>query len=295
MVSSDTVASVTEWLWCGARDQASSPEQELKGGHMGGDLSDIDAVARTACGVTALRATGHDLGPSGQTEDFTRLMGPEVAVRAHLFDDYLRAVMDCGHRQVVLLASGMDSRPSRLNWLTDAAVFDLDQGPVPSSKSQVIKTQGTTGTRRRVKADLRDDGPARLRAASFGHTQSDRLAGRRHPVRDGRARGRIAAGHYERTRRARQCSCVRPPPGRGSPCAATDGMGPSLTGLWRTGPTDPDAWLSRHGRQHRLHELADVTTDVDRDVHAAYSPGAQVEEQSWLATAHRPGDYRSAH
>ena len=43
-------------------------------------------------------------------------MGNYQAVRTHFFDSYFTAAVDAGIRQIVILASGLDSRAFRLPW-----------------------------------------------------------------------------------------------------------------------------------------------------------------------------------
>ncbi len=53
-----------------------------------------------------------------------------IAVRTKYFDDYLLAAVDAGVRQVVILASGLDSRAYRLQWPADTVVYEVDQPQV---------------------------------------------------------------------------------------------------------------------------------------------------------------------
>ncbi len=50
-----------------------------------------------------------------------------VAVRTKYFDSYLLAAVAAGVRQVVILASGLDSRAYRLEWPVGTVVYELDQ------------------------------------------------------------------------------------------------------------------------------------------------------------------------
>ncbi|MFD9293272.1 class I SAM-dependent methyltransferase [Streptomyces sp. NPDC060030] len=278
-------------------------------------LPDIDAVGRTAFAVAALRAAehrsanplftdpyaehflqaaGHELEPSAQTAEFTDIMATQVAVRTRLFDDYLLAATERGVRQVVLLASGMDSRPWRLNWPIGTEVFDLDQGPVLNFKSQVMSTQDTPKTRRTVQADLRDDWTACLRAAGFDRTEPTAwlAEGILYALEERDAEILLATlSEHSATGSTLAFDHFQVGP---SLRAATDRMGPGLTRLWQTGPRDPAAWLARHGWQHHLLELADVAAGFDRTPHPAYNVDTRAEGHSWLVTAQR-SDYEHAH
>ncbi|WP_304118624.1 class I SAM-dependent methyltransferase [Mycolicibacterium bacteremicum] len=96
-------------------------------------------------------------------------MGNYQAVRTRFFDDYFA---EAGLRQVVILASGLDSRAYRLPWPAGTTVFEIDQPKVLEFKQQVLTEHGVqpTATRREVAVDLRQDWPAALRAAGFDDT-----------------------------------------------------------------------------------------------------------------------------
>lgn len=91
------------------------------------------------------------------------------AVRTHFFDEYFtRAVRD-GVRQIVILASGLDSRAYRLDWPPDTHVFEIDQPKVLAYKTATLQAHGAVPKARRhaVPVDLRDDWPAALVDADF--------------------------------------------------------------------------------------------------------------------------------
>ena len=66
------------------------------------------------------------------------------AVRTHFFDEYFHAAMRAGIRQVVILASGLDSRAYRLDWPAGTTVFEIDQPKVLEYKTSTLD-----GARRR--------------------------------------------------------------------------------------------------------------------------------------------------
>jgi methyltransferase (TIGR00027 family) len=92
-----------------------------------------------------------------------------MAVRTKYFDDYLINATDAGVRQVVILASGLDSRAYRLPWPAETVVYELDQPQVIEFKTTTLAGIGAepTATRRTVPIDLRQDWPAALRAAGL--------------------------------------------------------------------------------------------------------------------------------
>jgi methyltransferase (TIGR00027 family) len=75
-------------------------------------------------------------------------------------------------RQVVILASGLDSRAFRLPWPDGAVVYELDQPDVIEFKTRTLTAIGAhpTATRRTIGIDLRGDWPAALRDAGFEPT-----------------------------------------------------------------------------------------------------------------------------
>lgn len=275
----------------------------------------IDAIGRTAFMVAALRAAEHrnpdglftdpyaahflraagtdpdtDEDPQGSGPGFAALMRTQAVVRTRFFDDQLRAASGQGCRQVVLVASGMDSRPWRLAWPAGTEVFEIDQEPVLRFKDEVMNGRGpAAATRHPVAVDLREDWAPALRAAGFAPdrptawlvegvlysldaTAADRLLAT--VTRLSAPGSTLALDHFE----------VGP-----SLRAATDRISPDLTRLWRPGPADPADWLHRHGWRPDVHELADVAAGFGRAVHPAYAAGPQAEGRSWLATATRIG------
>lgn len=91
------------------------------------------------------------------------------AVRTHFFDAFFAAAVDAGIRQIVILASGLDSRAYRLDWPAGTTVFEIDQPKVLEFKEQVLTEHDARPKtdRRTVAVDLREDWPAALRRAGF--------------------------------------------------------------------------------------------------------------------------------
>lgn len=129
---------------------------EGAGGGVWGLMMDEDWVARAV-----------EIDPEGAAI-FTH-MGNYQAVRTRFFDDFFAAAGDSGIRQVVILASGLDSRAYRLAWPAGTTVFEIDQPKVLEYKASVLAEHGvqTTATRREVAIDLRQDWPKALRDAGF--------------------------------------------------------------------------------------------------------------------------------
>jgi methyltransferase (TIGR00027 family) len=92
-----------------------------------------------------------------------------MAVRTKYFDDYFIDATGTGIRQVVILASGLDSRAYRLPWPPGTVVYEIDQPRVIEFKTQTLAGIGAepTATRHTVPIDLRADWPAALHAAGL--------------------------------------------------------------------------------------------------------------------------------
>ena len=91
------------------------------------------------------------------------------AVRTHFFDAYFTEAAAAGIRQVVILASGLDSRAYRLDWPAGTTVYEIDQPKVLEYKSATLAAHGATPSadRHEVAIDLRQDWPAALIAEGF--------------------------------------------------------------------------------------------------------------------------------
>lgn len=95
------------------------------------------------------------------------------AVRTHFFDAYFRGASDAGIRQIVILASGLDSRAYRLEWPAGTRVYEIDQPKVLEYKAETLARHGAqpSADRLEVPIDLRQDWPAALKAQGFDPSQ----------------------------------------------------------------------------------------------------------------------------
>ena len=97
------------------------------------------------------------------------------AVRTHYFDAYFAEATGtaAGIRQVVILATGLDSRAFRLDWPAGTTVYEIDQPQVVAYKTATLESAGAmpTAERRTVRVDLRDDWAAALTSAGFDPSQ----------------------------------------------------------------------------------------------------------------------------
>ncbi|MBO0882861.1 MAG: class I SAM-dependent methyltransferase [Mycobacterium sp.] len=91
------------------------------------------------------------------------------AVRTHFFDEFFADALAGQIRQVVILASGLDSRAFRLHWPAGTTVYEIDQPKVLAYKSGTLAAHGVvpSADRREVPIDLRQDWPAALRGEGF--------------------------------------------------------------------------------------------------------------------------------
>jgi methyltransferase (TIGR00027 family) len=96
-------------------------------------------------------------------------MSSYQAVRTHFFDEFFTAATSAGVRQVVILASGLDSRAYRLDWPAGTTVYEIDQPKVLEYKSSKLADNAVrpTALLRHVAIDLRHDWPNALRQAGF--------------------------------------------------------------------------------------------------------------------------------
>jgi methyltransferase (TIGR00027 family) len=100
-------------------------------------------------------------------------MGSYQAVRTHFFDEYFTDAANAGIRQIVILASGLDSRAYRIEWPAGTTVFEIDQPKVLQYKAETLAAHGAqpSAQRREVAIDLRQDWPKALREAGFDDGQ----------------------------------------------------------------------------------------------------------------------------
>jgi methyltransferase (TIGR00027 family) len=89
------------------------------------------------------------------------------AVRTHFFDAFFTDGGAAGIRQIVILASGLDSRAYRLEWPAGTTVYEIDQPKVLEYKSATLAAVRPSAVRREVPMDLRFDWPTALREKGF--------------------------------------------------------------------------------------------------------------------------------
>jgi methyltransferase (TIGR00027 family) len=119
-------------------------------------------------------ATG-DLRPEDLDSDSPGMqrMTDNMAVRTKFFDEFFLDATAAGIRQVVILASGLDSRAYRLAWPAGTTVYEIDQPEVIEFKTTTLAQAGAepSAKRRTVAIDLRYDWPSALIEEGFDPKQ----------------------------------------------------------------------------------------------------------------------------
>jgi methyltransferase (TIGR00027 family) len=122
-------------------------------------------VRAVGVGLITRLATG-EMAPAG-------LVGPVAIdgakIRTKFYDEFFLDATAAGITQVVILASGLDSRAYRLPWPSGTVVYEIDQPQVIDFKTRTLAELGTVprADLRVVAVDLRDDWAAPLRTAGF--------------------------------------------------------------------------------------------------------------------------------
>lgn len=76
-----------------------------------------------------------------------------VAVRTHFFDDFLLSQSKKAN-QIVILASGMDTRAYRLPWSSETKIYELDQAQVMEAKKAILANATPKSQHYAISADL---------------------------------------------------------------------------------------------------------------------------------------------
>jgi methyltransferase (TIGR00027 family) len=108
----------------------------------------------------------------GDDPVMTRIMGV-LATHTRFLDEFLAAAGRAGIRQVVILASGLDTRPYRLWWPPGTTVYEIDRPEVLDFKTYVLRGLGAKLTTNHcaVGIDLRQDWLPALRRVGFDAAQ----------------------------------------------------------------------------------------------------------------------------
>lgn len=126
-----------------------------------------EAIVR-AVGVAEINAVLD--GPQDpEAEAISQSIAELNAVRTIFYDEFLATACDAGLRQIVIIASGLDTRGYRLVWPSGTTVFEVDEPNVLEFKRSVLDGAGAEPSARlhRVAVDLRDDWLTALLSDSF--------------------------------------------------------------------------------------------------------------------------------
>lgn len=183
-----------------------------------------------------------------------------IVIRTRFFDDYLLDAVGRGTRQLVILASGLDTRAYRLEWPVGVRVIELDLPEMRDFKQRVLDEQMATPRcdHRIVAADLRGDWIAPLAEAGWraseptawlmegllNYLTEDEAARLLATVTEVSAVGsRIAFEVDEFDARERALAV------------------PAMAGyakLWKGGLPDAPGWLAVHGWRLDSHDRAEI-------------------------------------
>lgn len=116
-----------------------------------------------------VRLVNGEIAAGGNTEFDPQRMAQGMACRTRFYDQFFLEATRSGIGQVVILASGLDSRAYRLPWPTGTVVYEVDMPEVIEFKTLTLGDLGAepTAERRTVGIDLRDDWASALQAAGF--------------------------------------------------------------------------------------------------------------------------------
>ncbi len=198
-----------------------------------------------------------------------------IIIRTRFYDDYLLGACAAGHRQVVLLAAGLDTRAYRLPWPDGVHLFELDLPQVLAFKDRVLDGEGAVARcarRTALPVDLRDDWPARLTSAGLDPAARTAwlvegllayLTAEESALLLTRVGSLSAAGSTVSFERNNAATVIA----QGD---RTDIE--AYASLWKGGlGEDPAGWLDRNGWRAEVHELVDVAASYDRPVPGALS------------------------
>ncbi|WP_261567669.1 SAM-dependent methyltransferase [Frankia gtarii] len=109
--------------------------------------------------VEAAGGTGAVTGPAAVFLHFLDVVDSHGVHRTRFFDDYLIRAAGEGHRQLVLLAAGLDTRAYRLSLPASTRLFEVDLPEMVTFKQTVLDARHATAQTKRitVPADLAGD------------------------------------------------------------------------------------------------------------------------------------------
>jgi methyltransferase (TIGR00027 family) len=120
-----------------------------------------------------VRLVNGQIPVGGDSEFDPQRMARGMGCRTRFYDEFFLEATRSGIGQVVILASGLDSRAYRLPWPAGTVVYEVDMPEVIEFKTLTLRELGAepTAERRTVAIDLRDDWATALREAGFDPQQ----------------------------------------------------------------------------------------------------------------------------
>lgn len=205
---------------------------------------------------------------------------PYVIVRTRFFDDFL---VDKQASQVVILASGMDTRAFRLPWLTGTKVYELDQSEVLDYKESVLKDILPTCQRYAIAADL---------TQPWSHLLLDR--GYQHDIPSvWLIEGLLMYLDVSQVHTLLKTVSQLTAPGSwlGLDLINTQGIksatGTNFQGYWRSGFDNPEALLASYGWTANVVQPGDEGAHFGRYTHPLPSRDVPNVERVFLVTANK--------
>jgi len=224
-------------------------------------------------------AYADDVTRSDAAREVGARIAVQVVIRTRFYDDYLLAATADGIRQVVLLASGLDTRAFRLPWPDGTRLFEVDLPEMLAFKEGVLGNAGATPACSRTAsvADLTGDWPPTLTQAGFDPTQptawliegllvyltSDDAARLLDAVGELSAPGsRLSSEQGRGAKQLAEIAAVR---------SATGGS--EAVALWQGGIEDLPSWLETRNWSVEQHDLGDLARAYGRPVTGETSSG----------------------
>lgn len=189
----------------------------------------------------------------------------QAVIRTRFFDDYLLGAAGSGVRQVVLVASGLDTRAYRLAWPDGVRLFEVDLPEVLAFKRRVLRRQGAVARceRRIVPADLREDWAAAVIEAGLRPDEPtawllEGLLIYLSAEEVVHLLGTITGLSAVDSQVAFESGDLPAGPARTMPAIA------EYAGLWKGGLPDAPGWLSARGWRIASHDAAEVAARLGR-------------------------------
>lgn len=213
------------------------------------------------------------LGGEGPRLDaFAPIMRGYVGLRTRVFDEGL---LGAGCPQVVLLASGLDTRAFRLPWTPGTVVFELDVDELVDYREPRLDAAAPRCDRRVVRADLRGEWAEALLAAGFdAQVPTAWLAEGvlMYLTPEENAALVTAAARLSAPGSVLLAEHV-PTAGARPPKSTADGHALDTTGAsWRSTLDDPQPWLAEHGWAAEPIDTAALAARVGRPLPAVLDP-----------------------